>query len=157
MKIPRWSCRAVLGSALLLLGGSFVQASPPHPELFQCNDESGILCAEAHENPGGSYYVGHDEPAVLFYSNVPGSGNNQVYRLRLPKDRRSSQWPQYLPSRAGRPEVAEAKCGGPVDEAGPREFRAPAQPSRHRREPQLGKHRRQRLTVHDLPWINLDH
>ena len=86
MKIQRWSCRAVLGAGLLLLGSSLLQASPPHPELFQCNDVSGILCAEARANPGGSYYVGHDEPALLFYSNEPGSGYNQVYRLRLPKD-----------------------------------------------------------------------
>jgi hypothetical protein len=87
MKIQRWSCRAVLGAWLLLLGSSFAQASPPHPELFQCSNVSGILCAEARENPGGSWtYVGHDEPALLFYSNEPGSGYNQVYRLRLPKD-----------------------------------------------------------------------
>ena len=96
MKIQSWSCRAVLGAGLLLLGSSAVQASPPHPELFQCNDVTGILCAEAHENPGGSYYVGHDEPALLFYSNEPGSGNNQVYRLRLPKD------PPLQPKQNGR-------------------------------------------------------
>ncbi|MGB9333033.1 MAG: hypothetical protein WCB10_19875, partial [Steroidobacteraceae bacterium] len=80
MQIQRWSYRAVLGAGLLLLGSSLAQASPPHPDLFKCNDVSGILCAEARENPGGSWsYVGHDEPAVLFYSNEPGSGYNQVY------------------------------------------------------------------------------
>ena len=31
-------------------------------------------------------YIGHDEPAVLFYSNVPGSGNYNVYHLVLPTD-----------------------------------------------------------------------
>ncbi len=31
-------------------------------------------------------YIGHDEPATLFYSNRPGSGNNVTYQLRLPKD-----------------------------------------------------------------------
>ena len=31
-------------------------------------------------------YVGHDEPSLLFYSNKPGSGNSNVYFLRLPKD-----------------------------------------------------------------------
>jgi hypothetical protein len=31
-------------------------------------------------------YIGHDEPATLFYSNVPGSGNNVTYQIRLPKD-----------------------------------------------------------------------
>jgi hypothetical protein len=34
---------------------------------------------------GGSY-VGHDEPSLLFYSNRPGSVNNQTYVVRLPKD-----------------------------------------------------------------------
>jgi hypothetical protein len=31
-------------------------------------------------------YIGHDEPATLFYSNVPGSGNNVTYQMTLPKD-----------------------------------------------------------------------
>jgi hypothetical protein len=31
-------------------------------------------------------YIGHDEPATLFYSNQPGSGNNVTYQLVLPKD-----------------------------------------------------------------------
>jgi hypothetical protein len=31
-------------------------------------------------------YVGHDEPANLFYSNIPGSGNNMRYQLKLPSD-----------------------------------------------------------------------
>ena len=33
-----------------------------------------------------SGYIGHDEPATLFYSNQPGSGNNVSYQLTLPKD-----------------------------------------------------------------------
>jgi hypothetical protein len=40
-------------------------------------------------------YVGHDEPALLFYSNKPGSGNSNVYFLRLPKD------PPTLPKQNG--------------------------------------------------------
>jgi len=31
-------------------------------------------------------YIGHDEPATLFYSHRPGSGNNVTYRMRLPVD-----------------------------------------------------------------------
>jgi hypothetical protein len=49
--------------------------------------ESGS-CAEV-ANPHevfGSYYVGHDEPSNLFYSSVPGSGNNMQYSLTLPRD-----------------------------------------------------------------------
>jgi hypothetical protein len=30
--------------------------------------------------------VGHDEPALIFYSDVPGSGNQSVYNLIPPKD-----------------------------------------------------------------------
>jgi hypothetical protein len=41
-------------------------------------------------------YVGHDEPALLFYSNKPGSGNSSSYVIRLPKD------PPTLPKQNGR-------------------------------------------------------
>lgn len=95
MQINAWLCRSVFGAALLILGTPEIRASPPNSNLFQCAEQSGILCAEARENPGTGYYVGHDEPAVLFYSNEPGSGSNQVYRLRLPKD------PPRLPKQDG--------------------------------------------------------
>src|SRR5712671_615404 len=48
-----------------------------------------ILCTEV-QNPeevfGEDYYVGHDEPSLLFYSSQPGSGNQMTYQLTLPKD-----------------------------------------------------------------------
>jgi hypothetical protein len=31
-------------------------------------------------------YVGHDEPSVLYYSNVPGAGNRNQWQLTLPTD-----------------------------------------------------------------------
>jgi hypothetical protein len=31
-------------------------------------------------------YIGHDEPATLWYSNKPGAGNNVSWNLRLPKE-----------------------------------------------------------------------
>ena len=40
-------------------------------------------------------YTGHDEPSTLFYSNIPGSGNNNLYFLTLPKD------PPTLPKQHG--------------------------------------------------------
>jgi hypothetical protein len=95
MRINTWLCRSVFGAALLMLGSHDIHASPPNSNLFQCDEQSGILCAEARENPADGYYVGHDEPAVLFYSNEPGSGSNQVYRLRLPRD------PPRLPKQDG--------------------------------------------------------
>jgi hypothetical protein len=95
MRLQIWS-GSLLGGALLLLSNSLAWGKPPNSELFQCDEPNGILCAEQRSNPGGKeYYVGHDEPSVLFYSNEPGSGYNQVYRLRLPKD------PPLLPKQDG--------------------------------------------------------
>jgi hypothetical protein len=54
------------------------------------------LCTETTEP--WSYqgaYTGHDEPSALFYSNVAGSGNSNLYQLNLPKD------PPTLPNQAG--------------------------------------------------------
>src|SRR5258708_12402184 len=47
------------------------------------------LCTEV-ANPreafGNSYYVGHDEPSTLFYSNTPRSGNHVRYHLTITTD-----------------------------------------------------------------------
>jgi hypothetical protein len=47
------------------------------------------MCTE-QTNPwfynGYQYTSGHDEPSLLFYSTVPGSGNSNEYRLTLPTD-----------------------------------------------------------------------
>ena len=43
----------------------------------------------------GDYYIGHDEPSALFYSNRPGSGNSNVYQVTLPTD------PKDQPSQDG--------------------------------------------------------
>jgi hypothetical protein len=45
---------------------------------------------------GEGNYVGHDEPATLFYDSHPGAGNNSTYLLRLPKD------PPRLPTQDGK-------------------------------------------------------
>ncbi len=96
MNVQTWSCRTLFCAGLLLLGSSIAQASPPHNEFFKCNEPSGILCAEQRDNPGGSeYYVGHDEPSLLFYSNTAGAGFNNIYRIRLPKE------PPMLPKQDG--------------------------------------------------------
>jgi hypothetical protein len=101
MRMQIWSCRALFSAALLLLSSFPGWGAPPSPKLFECDAPSGILCAEARENPAeldpkAEYkYVGHDEPSLLFYSNQPGSGYNQVYKLRLPKD------PPLLPKQDG--------------------------------------------------------
>lgn len=45
------------------------------------------LCTEV-DDPAAAFghYVGHDEPSVLFYSNVPGSGNHMQYQVKLPTE-----------------------------------------------------------------------
>src|SRR5436305_10354870 len=44
--------------------------------------QGSALCTEVVDSIGvNGAYTGHDEPSVLFYSNVPGSGNSQVYHL----------------------------------------------------------------------------
>jgi hypothetical protein len=48
-----------------------------------------ITCSEVWDSEavfGPEKYIGHDEPSNLFYSNVPGSGNQMRYQLTLPKD-----------------------------------------------------------------------
>jgi hypothetical protein len=95
MRSQTWWRRALLGVGLLLLGNALAWGAPPKGGLFKCDRPSGILCAEQRDNPGGWYYVGHDEPSLLFYSREAGSGFHNVYRLRLPKD------PPLLPKQDG--------------------------------------------------------
>jgi hypothetical protein len=65
-------------------------AQGPIINSFNCEDRYS-LCTERQDNQ--SYdpaykgrYIGHDEPSLLFYSNVPGSGNYNRYTITLPKD-----------------------------------------------------------------------
>jgi hypothetical protein len=55
-----------------------------------------ILCTETQEpwNQDG-VYTGHDEPSVLFYSNTPGAGSSNLYKLTLPTQ------PTTLPKQDG--------------------------------------------------------
>jgi hypothetical protein len=56
-------------------------------------DKNAATCTELNQPVGN--YTGHDEPSALFYSNTPGSGNNDAYLLRLPTD------PKTLPTQNG--------------------------------------------------------
>lgn len=91
----RLTLSAMAGLVLSLAPGQAAHAAPP----AQGNCAGGrLLCTEVLDSElafGEDHYVGHDEPSVLFYSDVPGSGNNQHYLLRLPKD------PPTLPNQAG--------------------------------------------------------
>lgn len=70
-------------------------ASTEYPAGRVC-DAGAWNCTET-VNPIGynGAYTGHDEPAVLFYSNTPGSGSSQLYGLTLPSD------PHRLPNQSG--------------------------------------------------------
>jgi hypothetical protein len=78
---------SVLGMFLLCLSNLSV-ADP----FIDCGDNSQ-LCTERYDS--FDYYTGHDEPSLLFYSAVPGSGNSSIYRLRIPTE------PPTLPNQAG--------------------------------------------------------
>lgn len=70
-------------TALLAASSSFAQSlTSLHEQLLNCSWNWGIFCAEQGEIPN-SWYVGHDEPSLLFYSDSHG---NNVWKLRLPKD-----------------------------------------------------------------------
>src|SRR6266705_2370290 len=60
-------------------------------------EDNAPTCTETYQryNYEGNY-TGHDEPALLFYSNRAGSGNSNVYRITLPKD------PPTLPKQDGK-------------------------------------------------------
>jgi hypothetical protein len=62
-----------------------VRASSPHMAL-SCRHALCPEVANSEEVFGHDVYVGHDEPSNTFYSNVPGSGNNVRWQLRLPTD-----------------------------------------------------------------------
>jgi hypothetical protein len=71
-------------------------AASDHDERRLLCDEGDPLCAETADAIGyEGRYTGHDEPSVLFYSDRAGSGNNNRYRLILPKD------PPTLPTQDG--------------------------------------------------------
>ncbi len=81
------SLGAVTALATALLSpGTGAQAVSSHMTL-RCDDRA--TCTEVQnysEVFGANYYVGHDEPSTLFYSDHPGAGNQMTYRLTLPTD-----------------------------------------------------------------------
>ena len=87
----RWRPRLVLAAIPPLLAGtvflgiSFAPAgaSAQHRTI---NCQYDARCAEVQDwqDAGFEYYVGHDEPSLLFYSNRAGSGNDSTYQLTLP-------------------------------------------------------------------------
>ena len=78
----------LLSAGVTLAAASSAAATAPGQHAHIDCAESTI-CAEVgqyEEVFGHNYYVGHDEPSTLFYSNTPGSGNRMRYTLTLPRD-----------------------------------------------------------------------
>ena len=77
---------ALLGLVSLLSAVTASAQAQTHVRLnsvlpkINCDYRGTQFCAdrESHKNYEG-YYIGHDEPALIFYSNVKGSGNSGVY------------------------------------------------------------------------------
>jgi hypothetical protein len=65
----------------VLAAGAF--ASPAGADVRSCIG-GNVFCTETVDPLGE--YTGHDEPSLLFYSNTPGSGSSQIYKLVLPSD-----------------------------------------------------------------------
>ena len=74
-----------LVAGTIFVGLPFMQASAG-VEHRTVNCQYDPRCLEVHDwkDAGFEYYVGHDEPSMLFYSNRPGSGNNSTYQVVLP-------------------------------------------------------------------------
>ena len=75
---------AAQNSSLLDCNGYGVAKNPDHP-VWRCPDPRGSGAEEPRFEDNG-HYVGHDEPAIEFYSTTPGSGNSARYDLTLPTD-----------------------------------------------------------------------
>jgi hypothetical protein len=79
---------AGLWAATFFISGVPVQGGyETYPGKPKCGASVSPLCAEVDNYQSAfGYYVGHDEPSVLFYSSTAGAGNNDLYTLDLPKD-----------------------------------------------------------------------
>ena len=102
MRITRRSKMSILfslASILIVVSGltitgvirtSQVNAAPAvvaHVHLDCSNNVQAARCTDiANSDDNFGHYVGHDEPSNLFYSNVPGSGNQNSWKMTLPRD-----------------------------------------------------------------------
>jgi hypothetical protein len=82
-----------LAAAFALPATSGAQAASGYGYGHPFCDQNAVTCTEVNQIISG--YTGHDEPSLLFYSQQPGSGNNQTYAMTLPSD------PPKLPRQDG--------------------------------------------------------
>ncbi|HEY8112099.1 MAG TPA: hypothetical protein VII16_04440, partial [Actinomycetes bacterium] len=86
---------ATTAAAVSANGASTAAPQASHPEKLLCSEGSPLCAESADALSYEGQYTGHDEPSLLFYSDTPGAGNNQNYRLVVPKD------PPVLPRQDG--------------------------------------------------------
>jgi hypothetical protein len=78
---------ATLAAASLVLFGTTTQANSATSYKPDCADPMPLCTEVANPHEAfGNYYVGHDEPSQLFYSNTPGSGNHAQYHITIPTE-----------------------------------------------------------------------
>jgi hypothetical protein len=95
-RLRQWLVLSVTIVTAGVLGTTSASARPAAPAASagaptakaQACVKGNLMCAEVedYEHAFGGAYVGHDEPSVLYYSNVPGAGNHNQWQLTLPKD-----------------------------------------------------------------------
>jgi hypothetical protein len=82
----------VAAAVALALPASAAAGYPPGPWYASwaplCQSRAS-LCSDSSA-PLDGQYVGHDEPSVLFKSNIPGSGNDVTWYYRLSTN--PTQW-----------------------------------------------------------------
>jgi hypothetical protein len=62
-------------------------ATAVHVHIDCSSSVQAPLCTDvSNSDDRFGHYVGHDEPSNLFYSNVPGSGNRNSWKMTLPSD-----------------------------------------------------------------------
>ena len=79
-------CVAGMMAVLSAASGATGSSGSSPVQRPEC-DENSPLCAEVYHSVGyGGGYTGHDEPALLFYSNAAGSGSSMTYQMTIPTE-----------------------------------------------------------------------
>jgi hypothetical protein len=77
----------IAGLVFLPAASAKAAAFDPNAHMAINCSQSAAMCAEVgNSQQVFGHYVGHDEPSMLFDSNVPGSGNHMSYNVTLPRD-----------------------------------------------------------------------
>ena len=99
LRRSRMSILFSLAAILMVVGGftitgvirsthaSAAAATPTHAHIDCSNAAVTARCTDiANSDDIFGAYRGHDEPSNLFYSTVPGSGNQNSWKMTLPSD-----------------------------------------------------------------------